>query len=316
MTLQAFPQEGRFYKGALHVHTTNSDGWFSPEEVAEAYAQKGFDFMAFTDHNHFTWLGAAYAGMTMLAGVEYNTKKADHPTMHHHVVAIYPPGMEKILRNPLALFNEVTGREEAQRMIDAVKAQGALAIYAHPSWSFCDPRELIALRNYDMIEVYNHLSELDQGHGHNESFCDMLLWLGKRFFLAATDDTHQKGPMANEEVRPDTAYDIGGGFVVVKALDQSPESLFAALSSGSFYCSEGPSIEEFTIADGHAHLRCSPARSIYVKGYPDQGTSLHGENLTEGSLRLPLPTEEYQYVRALVVDEQGYKAWSNPLYVK
>jgi len=38
-------------KGALHVHSTLSDGQLTPEELAEKYEALGFDFLAITDHD-------------------------------------------------------------------------------------------------------------------------------------------------------------------------------------------------------------------------------------------------------------------------
>lgn len=39
-------------KGALHIHSTCSDGELSIPELAELYADLGFDFIAITDHDH------------------------------------------------------------------------------------------------------------------------------------------------------------------------------------------------------------------------------------------------------------------------
>lgn len=39
-------------KGALHLHTTCSDGELTPQEAANAYEERGFDFIAFTDHDY------------------------------------------------------------------------------------------------------------------------------------------------------------------------------------------------------------------------------------------------------------------------
>jgi predicted metal-dependent phosphoesterase TrpH len=39
-------------KGALHIHTTCSDGELTPQEAANAYEERGFDFIAFTDHDY------------------------------------------------------------------------------------------------------------------------------------------------------------------------------------------------------------------------------------------------------------------------
>jgi predicted metal-dependent phosphoesterase TrpH len=39
-------------KGALHIHTTCSDGELTPQEAADAYEERGYDFVAFTDHDY------------------------------------------------------------------------------------------------------------------------------------------------------------------------------------------------------------------------------------------------------------------------
>ena len=39
-------------KGCLHTHTTCSDGKLTPQQVADVYADMGYDFIAFTDHDY------------------------------------------------------------------------------------------------------------------------------------------------------------------------------------------------------------------------------------------------------------------------
>ena len=46
---------GNWYKGNVHTHTTNSDGELSPKEVISLYKNKGYDFLAITDHNKLTY---------------------------------------------------------------------------------------------------------------------------------------------------------------------------------------------------------------------------------------------------------------------
>jgi predicted metal-dependent phosphoesterase TrpH len=41
---------GRFYRGNLHCHSNRSDGKTSPEAVAHAYREAGYDFMLLSDH--------------------------------------------------------------------------------------------------------------------------------------------------------------------------------------------------------------------------------------------------------------------------
>ena len=39
-------------KGCLHTHTTCSDGTLTPQQVALIYEEKGYDFIALTDHDY------------------------------------------------------------------------------------------------------------------------------------------------------------------------------------------------------------------------------------------------------------------------
>ncbi|MFZ1347702.1 MAG: PHP domain-containing protein, partial [Tabrizicola sp.] len=50
MRPSAFTAPGRFWRGNLHTHCTNSDGVLSPEEVCRRYRAEGYDFLAITDH--------------------------------------------------------------------------------------------------------------------------------------------------------------------------------------------------------------------------------------------------------------------------
>jgi predicted metal-dependent phosphoesterase TrpH len=42
--------EGRFWRGNLHCHSDRSDGHCGPQEVAAAYRDAGYDFIALSDH--------------------------------------------------------------------------------------------------------------------------------------------------------------------------------------------------------------------------------------------------------------------------
>jgi hypothetical protein len=45
-----FSSPGRFFKGNLHTHCTGSDGDYSAKEVVRRYRDKGYDFLAISDH--------------------------------------------------------------------------------------------------------------------------------------------------------------------------------------------------------------------------------------------------------------------------
>jgi hypothetical protein len=41
-----------YLRGNLHIHTNNSDGAHTPEEMVAIYRDLGYDFIAFTDHDY------------------------------------------------------------------------------------------------------------------------------------------------------------------------------------------------------------------------------------------------------------------------
>jgi len=63
-------------KGALHTHTTCSDGELAPLEVLRVYHGLGFDFVALTDHDFLLRPGAyndvpaEFEGMLVFKGIE------------------------------------------------------------------------------------------------------------------------------------------------------------------------------------------------------------------------------------------------------
>ena len=46
-----FPEEGRWYRGNIHSHTTRTDGLCPPAQQIRDYSEQGYDFLAITDHN-------------------------------------------------------------------------------------------------------------------------------------------------------------------------------------------------------------------------------------------------------------------------
>jgi hypothetical protein len=63
-------------KGALHTHTTKSDGKLTPEEVLRAHRDLGYDFIALTDHdflmmpNAYNAVPDEFEGMLVFKGIE------------------------------------------------------------------------------------------------------------------------------------------------------------------------------------------------------------------------------------------------------
>lgn len=69
-------QKGKF---DLHLHTTSSDGVYSPSEVVEKAAQKGVTVIAITDHDTLDGISEAIEagrklGIEVIPGIELSTK--------------------------------------------------------------------------------------------------------------------------------------------------------------------------------------------------------------------------------------------------
>jgi hypothetical protein len=101
-------------KGALHTHTTCSDGQLTPAELVAAYRGLGFQFVAITDHDHllrpdyWTTLPRDEPDFLVFKGVELTVFergyvhvgqiRGDHETLHiFNHPAEYDLPLEKII---------------------------------------------------------------------------------------------------------------------------------------------------------------------------------------------------------------------------
>ena len=73
----AFENAGKMLKGALHCHTTRSDGRGTPEEVIRLHYDNGYDFMALTDHRRYNYENFADVPMTIIPGMELDSNFDD-----------------------------------------------------------------------------------------------------------------------------------------------------------------------------------------------------------------------------------------------
>ncbi len=110
------------YRGAIHVHSTHSDGTGSVEQIMEAANEAGLDFVVLSDHNT---LRAAAEGQErwhesalLIAAAEISGERAPN-----HYLAFGLPADA-----PLA---DLRGKAP-QEVIDAVNRLGGFGVIAHP----------------------------------------------------------------------------------------------------------------------------------------------------------------------------------------
>ena len=130
---------------------------------------------------------------------------------------------------------------------------------------------------------------------------DLLLSEGKHLNLIATDDAHFSEP------------DHFGGWVMVKALENTPDALLAALKAGEFYSSQGPELRGINIGKRHITVDCSAVSSIIVQGHASAAKAVHGQSLTTGQIELDRFANS-PWLRVSVIDRAGKRAWSNPIW--
>lgn len=303
----AFAKGKPFLKGALHCHTTRSDGRGTPEEVIRLHHENGYQFMALTDHNVLNHQNLCPdVPMTILAGVERDIRLPGGGKDKPHCVHVVGVGVPHDPATPgqdvrPAHAGSVEAGEDAQGMIDEMHAWNLTTIYAHPQWSGTTYQDFGKLRGNAAMEIWNTGCAIENDLDTNAAYWDEALDDGQRLWGVATDDGHAM----NHHCK---------GWVMVAA-DNDPASILAAIEKGEFYASCGPEIRDFYMEDGMVHVACSPAASVQfiTLRYPLPCYRSAEGTLTSASCKLP---EGARYIRACVMDQQGRRAWTNPIILR
>ncbi len=281
------------YKVQLHTHTSLSDGIYSPQEVAKVYKSAGFDVVAFTDH----WVYGGESeidGLKILSGCEYNVGRSDTSTGVIHIVGV---GMEKDPK----IEKETATR---QGVVNAIKASGGVAIWAHPAWSLNSFNDTKTVSGFDAVEIYNTVSNVCQSsRPYSGYFVDVLANNDVIYPLVATDDSHYYN--GEDEAR---------SYIMVKAESNSQNDIINAILKGDFYSTQGPELH--VKRDGETiSAYCSQCVKINflsnISWAPDR--IVRGEGLTHAEYRIK-PLEKW--VRVEVLDSEGNFAWSNIIDLK
>lgn len=286
-----FELSGRWYKANLHTHTTTSDGQFSPHQRVAQYRQAGYDVLALTDHRTTNDVGGmSDKRMLVISGMEYHPPCATMKGLYHLVGINVPHGFT--LKHP----------DDANRCIAQVKRAGGETIMAHPYWTGQALSDFSNLKGMVAVEVYN--STCDRaGRACSESEWSHGLDRGFVLQAVAVDDAHG-GPGA----------DMFEAWTWLRMPAMSVDNVLKALRSGACYGSCGPKIHDFRLVDGKVRLRCSPVRTIHfvsTNGSGSRRRAPEGKLITTFAIDVP----RRPYVRAVVTDAAGRRAWANPIFL-
>ena len=293
----AFAAPGRFWKGNIHTHSTASDGVRTPEAVCDTYREAGYDFLALTDH-FMEKFGFPIVdtrpfrrpGFTTILGAELHAP-ATSLGETWHILAVGLP-----LDFPTLRPGE-TGAMLAARAV----AAGAFVAIPHPGWYALTTEDAATLPGAHAVEVYNHTSQLRTERGDGVYLADQLLAGGRRIGLIAVDDAHF------------ACMDAFGGWLMVKAQANEPETLLEAMKAGRYYATQGPLIHDMTWSADSVEVTCTAAASVMVLGRGSRAA----QSVEPGQTRVRLPLAKLRdggFARVVVADAHGRRAWSNPTY--
>lgn len=308
-----FAMPGRFWRGNLHTHSTNSDGLLSPADTVAWYRDNGYDFVALSDHfiNRFGYpitdtRAFRTDNFTTIIGAEMHAPRTAVGNLWHIVVS----GL------PLDFAPPAPG-ETGPQLAARAAATGAFVIVAHPAYYGLAIEDVESMPVAHAMEIFNGASALAYEMGDSGHFLDVLIARGRRIDACATDDAHFEHPEY-----PDYP-DHGLGWVQVKAESNDPDALVAALKAGHFYASEGPELLDVAIDGDEIVVASSPVMKVIVSGGAERYECRYGAGLTE--TRLPLTNFRNgvfevdpfhgRYVRVTVVDANRKRAWTNPIWL-
>ena len=314
----------RFLKGQLHAHTDGSGDSDTPAaEAAAWYAEHGFDFVVFTDHNTITETRAP-GGMLVIRGVELtqNLRRCEPAP---------EPGDACLLHVNALFTGETTGRisldpstslariELYGGAVDRAIALGGIAQLNHPNFQHgADLEVLVALaaRGLTLVEIENRAvdsgNEGDARHESTEALWDAALRRGARVLGTATDDAHHYGDAAAARARGETAYTGDRGFVMVRA-EKNAAAIRAAIVAGDFHGSTGIQLDRLDLTAETVVVEVRPADTPATIEILVDGKVV--ESARGASLRFDPRKATGKYLRVRVTDAAGRKAFSQPLWL-
>ena len=268
------PEQGNFYKANLHLHTTVSDGRFTPEEIKRMYRERGYSILAFTDHEIFLPHNDLTDGDFLALNaheiaIDEVTVQGNRYQRTYHL-NFYAKNRETtlspvfsasrvVLRSSEALLTDEMRKTDARAeyspravndLIRLGNENGFFVCYNHPVWSLQNYPDYADLEGLWGIEVYNQSCVVEDMPDTTVPFDD-LLKSGRDVFPICSDDSHN-------------LPDCFGGWTVIVAPELDYDAVIAALLAGNFYSSTGPEIRELSLEDGILTVRTDDVRDVRV----------------------------------------------------
>ena len=288
-----FENDGKWFKGNLHMHTTCSDGRLDPVSARNEYRKAGFDFIAVTDHWYVSEdVPSKDGSMLEISGVEYDTGDMVN-TKVFHILGI---GMER------PAFVTKDHNIPPQKIIDEINKAGGIAILAHPAWSIMNPEDISKCKGIVGAEIYNTVSNMGFGNGRRSDASHYFdIWADNGYMIRpfANDDSHM---YYGEQTQ---------NYIMVKAKELTKEEIITSIKNGDFYASQGPEFVAIRRSGDTIAVECRGAEKILFLSNCvwDSQRVQDGRN---GFARYTFSSVD-KYVRVELVSEDGKMAWCAPI---
>lgn len=324
--VQARQGRGGFLKGQLHLHSNHSgDSDTSPERVADWYAERGFDFIVFTDHNRVTDVPGP-DGMLVLRGVELtqNLPTCEPPPgpglaclLHVDALLVEPRAEPVRFEEP----HPASRLDLYARALDAGRALGGVLQLNHPNFHFAADAGLVrelAGRGVVLLEIANMAvdsqNEGDATHPSTEVLWDAALAAGVRVFGTATDDAHHYDDALAVRARGGTAYVGNRGWVMVRATADEA-SIRRALVAGDFYATTGLALERVALTPERLDLAAEADAGDVAWEIVGRGGRVV-RRATGPTLAVdPRALKDAGPLRVRATDSRGRRAWMQPVWL-
>ena len=144
--------------GAIHIHSTHSDGTGTIEEIAKAAKKVGLHWIIVTDHNNMDGKEGIYEGVYVIIGEEIS------PDFANHYIALG-------IKEPISF-----GMPPIE-YIQKVKEQGGFGFIAHPDENLfrknpyqTSPWKDWSIQDFGGIEIWNYMSNWVDNYNDRNPF--------------------------------------------------------------------------------------------------------------------------------------------------
>lgn len=258
MKTSLFKSAGPFYKANLHTHTLISDGTMAPEQVKEAYLERGYSIVAFSDHEvmvpHNDLTDGRFLALTALE-VEFkdffNTEIPKSCKKVYHLVMIasnpeetyYPWANRAVVWGHGKDWVQDYCQGEHCRLpevpnvnqgIADAKEHGFIVTYCHPGWSLNHYPDYCDLKGVDFVEVFNSACHVMGRPADNaEHVFEEFLFLNKPVSPTCSDDSH-------------SLTNLGYAATYIKSDSLTYADVIRSLKCGDTFASTGPKFRDIS----------------------------------------------------------------------